>query len=120
MTTFKERMAKAKAAKQTEDISFNIYKFEDEGDSIVGELLAAGRIKIKNPDPTKDDNEVIQYRILTDDGPVCVVLGVSGDKSIEDNKVKKGDVLEITYQGQKELDKGRRVNLFGIEVMRKE
>jgi len=119
MSTFKERMAAAKAAKETEDISFNIYKFEEIDDSVCGELLSSGKIKIKNPDPTKEDNEVMQYRILTDNGPVCVVLGVSGDKSIDDSKVKPGDILEITFQGQKDLDKGRRVNLFSIEVMRK-
>lgn len=110
---YSDIVRKALEEKKAKDISFTIFKFENPGDTLTGEMVGFDKITIPKPDGT-GESEVFQYRILTDDGPVSTVLGFSGDKSIKDNDVRNGDVLSITYTGQKELDKGRRVNLYNI------
>lgn len=112
--SYSDRFKKAKAEGQAKDISFAIFKFEKTGDTLVGELVGFDKISIPNPSG-EGTNEVYQYRIMTDAGPVSTVLGFSGDKAIVEGDVRNGDLLAITKTGTKELGSGRRVNLYNIE-----
>src|SRR3989304_2659202 len=110
--SYADMVRDALAKGEAKDISFTIFRFEKTGDTLKGELIGWETIQIPRPDNPNESSDVIQYRIMSDEGPKCVVMGFSGDKALKDSGCVNGDVLAITFMGQKDMGKGgRRVNI---------
>ena len=102
---------RAKEKGKTEQVTTIIYKFEEEGDVLVGKVL-----DIRPFTEGKFDTEVHCYILETDMGRVSTVLGSATDKQLDKAKVK-GKIIAITYHGQKDIAGGQSVNLYTVEVL---
>lgn len=91
--------------------SVAIHKWNEKGEQVVGMVL-----DIVPFDKGKFDTPVNQYIIETDKGKVSTVLGSATDKQLE-GKAVKGMLIVITFQGKNELDGGRQVNSFSVDLI---
>ena len=111
---YADQFKKAEGEGSAKEISSQIYKFEREGQEIVGKLI--GFEKFVPPESWGGaSGDCMQYVIMTDEGQISVVLGQVADKTIYDSGVVNGDGLYIRYNGKKALPGGKNVNLFTIK-----
>ncbi len=108
---YAEEYMKAKGKGKLDQITTNIYKFTEEGETLCGKLL-----KIEAFTAGEYDVEVNAYIMETDMGRMSMVLGSATDKQLDKHKLI-GKVIAITYHGKKELDGSKHVNLYTIEVL---
>lgn len=108
---YTEDYQKAKEKGKVEQITTIIYKFEAEGDVLVGRV-----VEIRPFTEGKFDTEVKCYILDTDMGRVSTVLGSATDKQLDKASVK-GKIIAITYHGQKDIAGGQSVNLYTVEVL---
>ena len=110
--SYADEFNKQKEKGKVDQVTTDIHTWTEEGEEIVGKLL-----RIEPFTEGSFDTEVFKYIIETDFGLVSTVLGSSTDKQIAD-KVRKGCLLCIKYNGKKHLGDGRAVNLFAVEVVK--
>lgn len=103
------------AAKKTGKLvrpTFRIHTWTEDSAIIVGEVKG-----IKEFKEGKFDAVANAYLIETNDGAVSCVLGTYTDAQIKDT-VKVGAIVAILFQGQKQLEDSRKVNMFDIDIIR--
>ena len=110
--TYDELYRKAVEEESLKDLSFDIIRWEESGQSVLGEVVG-----FEDFEAGEYDMQCFQWKIKTDEGLVSCVLGSVADKRMEN--VVVGDLIYIEYQGKKELPNGRRVNLFKIQHLQK-
>ena len=108
---YAEQYQKAKDKGKLDQITTNIYKFTTEGETLVGEV-----VKIIPFTAGDFDVEVKAYIIDTEIGRISCVVGSATDKQLDNFKLV-GKVIAITFHGQKDLEGGKHVNLYTVEVL---
>lgn len=108
--SYQEQYQKAKEAGQTEEVTTSIFRFEEEGQHLIGKLVDI------SPFAGGDfETDVNQYTLDTDNGRVSCILGSAADKQLTQQDII-GKLVCITYYGKVSLSDGRRVNRFSVEV----
>ena len=92
-------------AKKYKEIETKVWKAENEGDRIEGVLIA------KEP---KTEDIGAKYTIENKDGGFLVWGSAILDDKMQ--QVKVGEELRITFDGQKDLGKGKKLNQYRVEV----
>jgi len=110
MKTYEEMFNHAEADGNVKEYSFDIIKWDKEGQTVLGELQGF-------EDFTEGEFETAcnKWLIKTDTGLVSCVLGSAADKRLKD--IKNGDLIKIVYKGKLSLSDGRRVNRFDLKVV---
>ena len=110
METYESLFNEAEAVGKAKEYSFDIIKWEKEGQSVIGEIQGF-------EDFTEGEFETAcnKWLIKTDHGAVSCVLGSAADKRLKD--ALTGDLIKIIYHGKLELSDGRRVNRFELKVV---
>ena len=109
--TYAEQFEQAAREKEVRELSYEIIKWEVEGQEVVGEVKGFETFESSNY-----ETDCLVWKLQTDEGLVSCVLGGVADKRMQD--VTTGDLLHIVYKGKKELKEGRRVNIFNIKHAR--
>ena len=109
--TYEEQFERAEKEKQVRELSYEIIKWEEEGQEVIGEVIGFETFESGNY-----ETDCLVWKLQTDEGLVSCVLGGVADKRMMD--VSTGDLLQILYRGKKELKEGRRVNIFNIKHVR--
>lgn len=91
-----------------ENLTYNIKKWENAGDFILGRLL-----KVEDFQGSKFSTNCKSYLFDTDEGKVSTILGASSDKQLSGKDII-GSVLYVEYKGQIDLEGGKRCNHFMI------
>lgn len=104
--TYAEMLERARAAKTTRELAPAFYKFEGEGDTVVGKLVARALVKSRSNEGTYND-----YVVETDDGMVKFHCGNQFDEKVG-NALGIGKVYAWTFNGKRSVGKGRTVNDF--------
>lgn len=107
---FEEMYNKAKDGGKVDQATFTIWKPEEEGERIIGNV-----VKVEPFEQGTFDTEVNQYLISTDRGLVSTVLGSATDKQLDKWELT-GKLICITYHGKNQLSDGRQVNNYQVEV----
>ncbi|NIQ91322.1 MAG: hypothetical protein GWN93_20860 [Deltaproteobacteria bacterium] len=92
-------------------LTYAIHQWKEEDQLVIGRLIGMGIF-----DGGKFDNPVNYYMLDTDEGMVSCILGSATDEQIRDN-IDVGNILAIHYKGKRELEDGRKVNIFEIDVL---
>ena len=106
--SYESQFDEAEANGLVEEVSHSIHTWKDTGEKIVGVLKGFSAFEEGSL------GDCLKYQIETSEGVISTVLGAVTDKYMEN--VKTGDLIRITYKGKKDLQDGRKVNLFKIEV----
>lgn len=115
--TYEKAYKLAKEVGKTQQVSFSITQWEEEGKVLIGRLLEVVKVPSKELGGTFD-GEVNKYLFDTDEGRVSCVCGTSVDRVIdarEDHFV--GHIMAIEYQGKRQLSQGREFNLFRVDII---
>ncbi len=107
---YKEDFQKAQDKGKTKVLTMIIYTWESEGQELYGKVRDILPFKMG-----KFPTEVNSYIIDTEEGLITTVLGSATDKQLKEVD-PIGMNIYIKYQGKKQLDDGRQVNLFHVEV----
>ena len=107
---YKDEFQKSQEKGKTKVLTTIIYTWESEGQELYGVVHDVRPFKLG-----KFDTEVDCYIIQTDDGLITTVLGSATDKQLKEVD-PIGMKIYILYKGKKQLDDGRQVNLFHVEV----
>jgi len=108
--TMHEEYLKAKEKGKTKTLTSMIWKAEAEGEVLIGKVL-----EISPFTEGKFDTEVNMYKIETDEGIFTTVLGSATDKQLKDID-PVGQMIYIEYRGKKQLEDGRQINNYHVEV----
>ena len=101
---------KAKGKGKTKTLTCLIFTWDEEGMVLCGKVL-----DISPFTEGKFDTEVNMYRIESDGIIYTTVLGSATDKQLKDID-PVGQNIYIEYRGKKQLDDGRQINNFHVEV----
>jgi len=91
--------------------SVEIMKWEKEGQTLTGELLA-----IEIFDGNRYSEQCNKYLLKTNSGIVSFILGAATDGRLQD--ITEGMIIRVVYKGQKELKDGKRVNVFDVKSIK--
>ena len=105
---YKEQMAKAKKDKTAENLTPDFMKWEKKGQGIIGEMMSKNAVA-----SSLSEGEYQQYLFKTDDGLIKFSLGKAADEELKATMVP-GGVYEITFEGQEDIGKGKKVNKFQV------
>ena len=101
----------AEKAKKTMQLSHEFYQWEEEGQVLIGRLLS-----FEPTDSKLYEGKYNHYIFDTDDGLMGVICGKVVDNLVEERDLI-GRILRIEYQGQRQLDAGKTVNRFRIDII---
>jgi hypothetical protein len=93
-------------AKKYKEIETKVWKAENEGDQIEGVLIGK---------EAKTEDVGAKYTIENKEGAFLVWGSAILDDKMQ--QVKVGDELRITFDGQKDLGKKKKLNLYKVEVV---
>ena len=99
-------------AGKTAQVSHDFYQWEEEGQVLIGKLIEFEAI-----DSKEYEGKYNRYIFDTDEGLMGVICGTVVDKLMAEQDLT-GKVLRIEYQGQRQLDAGRTVNRFRIDIIK--
>jgi len=105
-----EDYQKAKDKGKTKTLTCLIWTWGEEGEILCGKVLAISPFL-----EGKFDTEVNMYKIDADGIIYTTVLGSATDKQLKDID-PVGQNIYIEYRGKKQLDDGRQINNFHVEV----
>ncbi len=108
--TCHEEYLKARDKGKTKVMTSQIFTWDEEKTSLCGKVLSVVPFE-----HGKFDTEVNMYRIDSDGIIYTTVLGSATDAQLKDID-PVGQNIYIEYQGKKQLDDGRQINLFHVEV----
>lgn len=108
MTGYKEMAAKAKKAGTAKTLTPELFKFEHEGDTLIGVFVSAAPVA-----EDQDRGGYNQYVFETDEGIVKVGPGRGFDADCADS-LKVGLVYSIEFLGQAKTSRGYNVNKFEV------
>lgn len=101
---------KAKEKGKTKVMTCLIYTWDEEGQVLCGTCK-----EIKPFTEGKFDTEVNMYKIESEGILYTTVLGSATDKQLKDID-PVGQKIYIEYRGKKQLEDGRQINNFHVEV----
>ena len=101
---------KAKDKGKTKTLTSIIWTWDEEGLILCGKVL-----EISPFTAGKFETEVNMYKIEQDGIIFTTVLGSATDKQLKDID-PVGQNIYIEYRGKKQLDDGRQINNFHVEV----
>ena len=97
---------------KTSQVSHDFYQWEEEGQVLIGKLIEFEELESKDY-----EGKYNRYIFDTDEGLMGVICGKVIDKLMaERDLINK--VLRIEYQGQRQLDGGRTVNRFRVDIIK--
>jgi len=108
METYKELYEKAKKKKALRKITPELYKFEKEGDVLIGAYVSQARVGV-----SAESLGYNQYIFETDDGMVKFGPGRGFDADAAD-VLTQGVIYAVTYLGQVKTSSKRTVNKYDI------
>lgn len=109
---YKELYEASKKKGSVVSMSPENWKWDEEGKQLIGKLTAIEELR-----SSKNKKEKYNlYTIETDDGPIKCTLGKGVDGKIP-LKDHFGQIVALTFLGIKELDKGRKMNNFKVEIL---
>lgn len=108
---YSDEFLKAKEDGKAEEVTSSIYKFEEEGQDLIGKVVA-----IEEFTEGDFETDVNKYVLETDIGRVSCVLGSATDKQLTGAELL-GKLICITFRGKASLKDGKQVNRFQIEVV---
>jgi len=109
--TYEELERAASEAGLLLNVVADIITWQEEGQKVVGKVLST--------EPFTEgqfEADCLRYNILTDDGPVSLVLGSATDRALAKLDVQ-GKIVSITYLGKKLLPDNRQVNRFRVAIV---
>jgi len=109
--SYKDAYEKAKKAGKINRPTYQIHTWNEDNSVLVGKVRAVSEFT-----GGKFDNPVKQYLIDTDDGAKSCILGSYTDTQLE-SVVLINRVVAIIHQGKKDLEDGRSVNIFDVEII---
>lgn len=108
---YKAMYAAAKSAGKLKRPTYRIHTWKEDSAILVGRVKAITLFT-----GGKFEQAANAYLIDTDEGVVSCVLGNYTDAQIKD-LVKVGSLVAIIFQGKKELEDERKVNIFDVDVI---
>ena len=99
-------------AGETLQVSHDFYQWEVEGQVLIGKLIEFEEVLSKEYEKPYN-----RYIFDTDDGLAGVICGKAVDNLMAEQDLI-GKVLRIEYQGQRQLDGGRVVNRFRVDIIK--
>lgn len=112
--TYQEAYEKAKADGRLTRKTSRIHTWKGESSVLIGKVKA-----IKPFTGGKFDKEVNSYLIETDDGLISTIMGSYTDTQLAEFDLI-GKTIRIEYEGKKELEDDRKVNLFNVDILETE
>ena len=109
--TYAEAYEKAKAEGRLTRKTSRIHTWTGESSVLIGKIKA-----VKPFTGGKFEAEVNAYLIETDEGLVSTILGSYTDTQLADMEII-GKTICIEYEGKKDLEDGRKVNLFNVDFV---
>lgn len=104
--TYAELLKNAVANKTARELAPVFVQWKEEGHTIVGRLLSKSTIKSR-----QSGGEYTDYVVETDEGAVHFACGNQFDEKIG-SSLTIGKVYAWTFNGKRDIGKGRRVNDF--------
>lgn len=109
--SYKDLYKEAMNAGMVEQISYEYFKWEEEGQELVGKYLGCETVQ-----SDKFENPFIRHLFDTDAGLLAVVCGAVIDKLLEgDTYLQK--VLAITFTGKQDMQDGRSYNSYIVKIV---
>lgn len=109
--SYQEAYEKAKADGRLTRKTSRIHTWNEEAPVLIGKVRA-----IKPFTGGKFEAEVNAYLIETDQGNISTILGSYTDTQLAEVDIS-GKVVRIEYEGKKDLEDGRKVNLFNVDII---
>lgn len=104
-----KRLDEAMLKQAGESLTQRFITFSDPGDGLIGVFLLQEQVT-----PNEEMGAVQRYVFLTTDGVSSCLLGGATDRQLA-GKLKRGDIVTITYQGKQRIRGGaQQVNLFDV------
>lgn len=110
--SFERRFKEADSEEKTSQVSHDFYTWEEEGQTLYCQILDSEEMYSK-----EYDQNFTRYIADTDDGLVGVIFGTVFDKLYQEKNLQ-GKIIRVEYLGQKQLDAGRTVNRFRVDVIK--
>lgn len=110
-STYSNAYKQAKEKGKVNTATFQIHSWQSDGDTLIGRVKS-----IKPFEGGKFETPVNQYLIETDEGLRSTILGSWTDTQLESTSIA-GKVVCIVFTGRKDLEDGRKVNIFDIEIL---
>lgn len=115
--TYEQQFKQAKEKGQTQQVSYNISSWDEEGKVLIGRLLKLRKVSSKELGGTFE-GEVNKYLFDTDEGLVSCICGATVDKLIDGQESAFiGQIMAIEFQGKRQLSQGREVNVFKVDII---
>lgn len=114
--TYEQAFKAARSKGETQQVSYDITKWEREGEVLIGKLLKVEKKSSKELGG-KYDGEVNVYLFDTDEGLVSCVCGTTVDRIMGDGQDFIGRVCAIEFQGKRQLEGGREFNRFRVDII---
>jgi hypothetical protein len=108
MTNYKQLYETAKKKGTLKQRTPEFIKFEEPGQTVIGEFVSANTVK-----SSLNDGNYNQYIFQTDDGLVKFSLGAASDAELEAVLIQ-GCIYGIEFLGNEKISGGRSVNKFNV------
>ena len=110
--SYERRFKQAHEEQKTSQVSHEFYTWEEEGQVLYCRILDSEEM-------TSKDYEGTFYRYIadSDDGLIGVIFGSVFDKLYQEKNLA-GKIIRVEYLGQKQLDAGRTVNRFRVDIIK--
>ncbi len=115
--SYEKKYKQSKEKGLTQQVSYNISSWEEEGKVLFGKLLKIRKVSSKELGGTFE-GEVNKYLFDTDEGLVSCICGASVDNMIDGQEDRFiGQIMAIEYQGKRQLSQGRECNMFRVDII---
>lgn len=115
--SYEQKYKQSKEKGLTQQVSYGITAWEEEGKVLFGMLLKIRKVSSKELGGTFE-GEVNKYLFDTDEGLVSCICGATVDKLIDGQEDRFiGQVMAIEYQGKRQLSQGRECNMFRVDII---
>ncbi len=115
--TYEQQYKEAQGKGHTQQVSYNISSWDEEGKVLIGRLLKLRKVSSKELGGTFE-GEVNKYLFDTDEGLVSCICGATVDKLVDGQEASFiGQIMAIEFQGKRQLSQGREVNVFKVDII---
>ncbi len=117
VSTYEQQWKDANAKDRTQQVSYSISSWEEEGKVLIGKLLKVRKVSSKDIGGTFE-GEVNKYLFDTDEGLISCICGSAVDRVIDGEPDRFiGQVMAIEFQGKTQLSQGREFNRFRVDII---
>ena len=110
--TMEQTFKTGEAEGHTSQVSHQFYDWEEEGQTLYCRIVDFEEFSSKEYDGT-----YYRYIAQSDEGLVGIICGKMFDLLFQE-KTLTGKLLRIEYLGQKQLEAGRTVNQFRVDILK--